>query len=101
MVNTRRKGQRNELRGRKLLEAWGYHVFPLYQPAYTAQGPIDCIAVTPGRIRFVQFRTGSWHDLKPTLAFARDAVGDRALRATVEAWLFLPGVKDPRQRILT
>ena len=97
MVNTRAKGQRHELRARRLLEADGWEVFPLYQPKVAAQGPIDLVAFKEGIVKVVQTRSGSWHDLRATKAFAERHTQPWL---KVEAWLFLDRQESPRVRVL-
>ena len=70
MINTRSKGMRNERRGCAELLRQGYKVFRLYQPRGTPQGEFDMIAVGFNRIRFVQVRTNSYHNLRPMKEFA-------------------------------
>ena len=93
-MNKRAKGQRNELRAQKLLESWGFTCFRLYQPRMAEQGPVDIIAVSRERIRFVQVRTNSWHDLRPLKQLEVPSY------ATKEAWMFKDREAEPKQRII-
>ena len=81
------------------MEAQGYTVFRLYQPAFSKQGPIDLIAICFRRIRFIQVRTNSWHDLKSTKEVAR-LLGSDPIKTTVEAWMYRDRKPEPKERIL-
>lgn len=67
-MNSRAKGQRNERRVQRALEASGYVVFRLYQPVMADQGPIDMVAVKAERVLLVQVRSNRWGDLRPLVA---------------------------------
>ena len=90
----RDKGQRTERKGRALLTAQGYTVFPIFQPPYHAQGPFDAIAVKPGEIKFIQFRSNRWGELKLIHAFKVDD----AVRVTKEIWRFDDYMNTPKIR---
>lgn len=77
----------------------GYKVFRLHQPRFAPQGEIDAIAIGHGRIRFVQFRTNQWHDLRPLKAFAEMYCHGRLL-PTAECWLYRDGNWMAQQRIM-
>ena len=96
---TRAKGLKNERRAVLLLMRLGYRVFRLYQPPYAKQGELDLIAVGHGRIRFVQVRTNSYHDLRPLKIF-HALYCDSSLIPTAEVFLYKDRVKDPVQRVM-
>jgi len=98
-INTRRKGQRNELLGREALKDMGFEVFNLYQPPYKPQGPIDCVAVGVGRVRFIQFRSNQSGDLRG-IRVLKVLIGEEPLLPTYEVWVKHNREKHHRQRVL-
>ena len=94
----RAKGQRRERQAVALAEAAGECVFRLYQPAYTAQGPLDFISISAdGRqIRLVQVRSNRPGDLRAIKALPVESL----VAVTKEVWVWHDGEPQPRQRVL-
>ena len=76
MVNTRKKGQRTVLKGRKILEKQGYLTETVEKTGkYTKNKDLfnlfDLIAIKPNHTKLIQFKTNTKPTLKPYHAFAK------------------------------
>jgi copper chaperone CopZ len=93
-INSRKKGQRNELRAKKILEAAGYEVEKTTGSKFGSQdfwGLFDLLAMSSTQLRLVQVKTNY---CRPEV---KEAIKEFPCPPTItkEVWVFKDRVKEP------